>query len=157
MRFLADECLRVEIVAALRQAGHEVATVAPADTGASDEMVLARAMRERAILLTADKDFGKIAVARAGASPGVVLFRRSVADPAGAAARLLALVQERGDTLYGVHAVVTRAEAGCPRRRRPLGETRGLCWPAMGWPGVPSDACQIARLGGRRRARDGAS
>jgi hypothetical protein len=33
MRFLADECLHVEIVAALRQAGHEVATVAPADAG----------------------------------------------------------------------------------------------------------------------------
>ena len=43
MRFLADECLHVEIVAALRRAGHEVATVAPADTGASDEMVLERA------------------------------------------------------------------------------------------------------------------
>jgi predicted nuclease of predicted toxin-antitoxin system len=60
MRFLADECLRVEIVAALRQAGHEVATVAPADTGASDEMVLARAVRERAILLTADKDSARL-------------------------------------------------------------------------------------------------
>jgi hypothetical protein len=83
MRFLADECLHVEIVAALRQAGHEVATVAPADAGASDEAVLERALREHAILLTADKDFGEIAVGRAEAPPGVVLFRRSVADPAG--------------------------------------------------------------------------
>jgi predicted nuclease of predicted toxin-antitoxin system len=111
MRFLADECLHVEIVAVLRQAGHEVATVAPADTGASDEMVLERAARERAILLTADKDFGEIAVARGGASSGVVLFRRSVADPAGAAARLLRLIQKRGDSLYGLHAVVTPARA----------------------------------------------
>jgi predicted nuclease of predicted toxin-antitoxin system len=66
---------QMEMVAALREAGHEVAAVTPADAGASDEGVLERALRERAILLTADKDFGDIAVARAGASPGIVLFR----------------------------------------------------------------------------------
>jgi predicted nuclease of predicted toxin-antitoxin system len=54
MRFLADECLHVEIVAALRQAGHDVATIAPSETGALDEAVLGRAARDRAILLTAD-------------------------------------------------------------------------------------------------------
>ena len=115
MRFLADECLHVEIVAALREAGHEVATMAPADAGASDA-VLERALREPAILLTADKDFGDVAVGRAGASPGIVLFRRSVADPAGAAARLLAVIQEHGDALYGLHTMITPGRA----RVRPL-------------------------------------
>ena len=119
MRFLADECLHVEIVAALRQAGHDVATVAPADAGASNEAVFDRALRERAILLTADKDFGEIAVGRAGASPGVVLFRRSVADPAGAAARLLALVQEHGESLYGLHTVITPGRARVRRLDAP--------------------------------------
>ena len=74
MRFLADECLHVGIVAALRQAGHEVATIAPCDTGATDEAVLTRAARDRAILLTADKDFGEIAIARGAAASGIVLF-----------------------------------------------------------------------------------
>jgi len=55
MRFLADECLHVGIVVALRDAGHEVTTIAPSETGATDEVVLERASRERAILLTADK------------------------------------------------------------------------------------------------------
>ena len=81
MRFLADECLHVEIVAVLRQAGHEVATIAPSETGATDEAVLERAAGDRAILLTADKDFGEIAIARGAAASGIVLFRRSVADP----------------------------------------------------------------------------
>lgn len=111
MRFLADECLHIEIVAALRQAGHEVATVAPADAGASDEAVLERALRERAILLTADKDFGDVAVGRAAGSSGVVLFRRSVADPSGAAAQLLALIQEHGDSLYRLHTVIMPGRA----------------------------------------------
>ena len=124
MRFLADECLHVGIVVALRDAGHEVTTIAPSETGATDEVVLERASRERAILLTADKDFGEIAYARAAASSGIVLFRRSVADPAAAAARLLALIQKHGDALHDLHAVITPARArlrrlDAPRRTRP--------------------------------------
>jgi hypothetical protein len=124
MRFLADECLHIEIVAALRNAGHEVTTIAPRDAGATDEAVLGRAARERAILLTADKDFGEIAYTGAAESSGIVLFRRLVADPAGAAARLLGLIQEQGDALYGLHAVITPARArlrrlGAPNASRP--------------------------------------
>jgi predicted nuclease of predicted toxin-antitoxin system len=111
MRFLADECLHVGIVAMLRDAGHEVTAVASGDTGATDEVVLERALRERAVLLTADKDFGKIAVARGAASSGIVLFRRSVADPVGAAARLLALIQKHGTALHGLYAVITPARS----------------------------------------------
>ena len=119
MRLLADECLHVEIVAVLRQAGHEVATIAPSDTGASDEAVLERAAGHGAILLTADKDFGEIAIARAAAATGIVLFRRSVADPTGAAARLLALIEEQGDCLYDRYAVVTPAGARVRRLDAP--------------------------------------
>jgi predicted nuclease of predicted toxin-antitoxin system len=111
VRFLADECLHAGIVAALREAGHEVATVAPTDTGAAGEAVLARAACDRAILLTADKDFGEIAIARGATASGVVLFRRSVADPAKAAARLLALIEEHGESLRDLYAVVTPARA----------------------------------------------
>ena len=119
MRFLADECLHVDIVAALRQAGHEVATIAPRDMGATDEAVLERAAHDRAILLTADKDFGEIAIARGAAASGVVLFRRSAADPAGAAARLLALIEEHSDSLHHLYAVVTPARARVRRLDAP--------------------------------------
>jgi hypothetical protein len=40
-----------------------------------------------------------------------VLFRRSATDPAKAAARLLALLDEHGDSLYELYAVVTPARA----------------------------------------------
>jgi predicted nuclease of predicted toxin-antitoxin system len=108
-----------EIVAALRQAGHEVATVAPADAGASHEAVLERALRERRILLTADKDFGEIAVGRAGASPGVVLFRGLVADPAGAAGRLLKVIEEHDESLHGLQTVITPGRARVRRLDAP--------------------------------------
>jgi hypothetical protein len=50
MRFLADECLHVAIMAALRDAGHGVATIQGSDAGASDRMVLQRALKDRAIV-----------------------------------------------------------------------------------------------------------
>ncbi len=109
MRFLADECLHEEIVAALRDAGHEVATIASSGPGASDQVVLERAARNRNILLTADKDFGEIAIGRGARATGIVLFRRSAAYPLRAAARLLRLIEEHGDELHFYYAVITPA------------------------------------------------
>lgn len=124
MRFLADECVREEIVVALRTAGHEVATVASSDAGAPDQRVLEYAVRERAILLTADKGFGDIAIGRGMRASGIVLFRRSAGYPLRAAARLLRLIEEHGDDLYGYYAVITPARTrlrrleGSPSRSR---------------------------------------
>jgi predicted nuclease of predicted toxin-antitoxin system len=120
MRFLADECLREEIVAALRDAGHEVATIAGSQAGAPDELVLERAIRERAILLTADKDFGEITIGRGARASGVVLFRRSAAYPLRAVARLLRLIEEHGEELYLCYAVISPART----RLRRLGVSR---------------------------------
>jgi predicted nuclease of predicted toxin-antitoxin system len=124
MRFLADEYLHVQIVAVLREAGHEVATIAPGEAGTTDEAVLQRAAGDRAILLTADKEFGELAIARGAVASGVVLFRRSVTAPKTAAARLLALIEEHADGLYNLYAVVTPARArvrrlDAPRIARP--------------------------------------
>jgi predicted nuclease of predicted toxin-antitoxin system len=107
MRFLADECLHVAIVAALRRAGHEVATVQASDAGANDRAVLQRAVQDRAILLTADKDFGRIVIAQGGAASGIVLFRRSARRPDRAAARLLAAIDEHGERLHDLYLVIT--------------------------------------------------
>ncbi len=117
MRFLADECLHEEIAAIVREVGHEVGSVASTEAGATDELVLRRAASERVILLTADKDFGAIVVQRGALTAGVVLFRRSAAQPARAAARLLRLIEEQGEGLYGAYAVITPARA----RLRKLG------------------------------------
>jgi predicted nuclease of predicted toxin-antitoxin system len=107
MKFLADECLHVAIVAALRRAGHEVATVLADRAGSSDRVVLEHALRERAILLTADKDFGRIVIAQGSAASGVVLFRRSARHPDRAAARLIAAIDEQGERLHQLYVVVT--------------------------------------------------
>lgn len=49
-----------QIIERLRQDGHRVWYVAEMGPGISDDIVLASANREAALLLTADKDFGVI-------------------------------------------------------------------------------------------------
>jgi predicted nuclease of predicted toxin-antitoxin system len=124
MRFLADECLHEQIVAIVRETGHEVATIASIEAGATDELVLQRAASERAILLTVDKDFGEIVIKRGALSAGIVLFRRSAAQPVRSAARLLRLIEEQGEGLYAAYAVITPARARLRKLRRLAGQPR---------------------------------
>lgn len=55
MNFLADESVDRQIVERLRQDGHLVWYVAEMEPGISDDIVLASANQEAALLLTADK------------------------------------------------------------------------------------------------------
>jgi predicted nuclease of predicted toxin-antitoxin system len=56
----------------LRNAGHEVALVAdwPSDPG--DEIILAEAAADGRILITLDKDFGELVIARGQAHGGII-------------------------------------------------------------------------------------
>jgi predicted nuclease of predicted toxin-antitoxin system len=87
MRLLANENFPGLAVAALREAGHDVAWVHEDAPGTPDPEVRRRGQHERRILLTFDKDFGELAFRRgADASAGVVLFRVTLSSPEQAAA-----------------------------------------------------------------------
>lgn len=61
MKILADEHMPKVLLDALRQAGHEVITVVELGmAGAPDEEILQRARAENALILTEDKDFGRL-------------------------------------------------------------------------------------------------
>ena len=59
MKFFADECCDVGIVASLRKEGYDVIYALEEKPGLPDDMVLQRAYVERRILLTEDKDFAE--------------------------------------------------------------------------------------------------
>ena len=63
MQFIADESCDFAVVRELRAAGHDVIAVAELDAGIEDDVVTARALGERRVLLTEDKDFGQIVFA----------------------------------------------------------------------------------------------
>ena len=60
MDLVADESVERQIIMALRDAGHDVLSIAESDPGLPDDRVLALAARERAVLLTLDTDFGEL-------------------------------------------------------------------------------------------------
>ncbi|HVQ95429.1 MAG TPA: DUF5615 family PIN-like protein [Mycobacteriales bacterium] len=77
MKFLLDQNLSTQLADGLTQAGYDTAHVR--DRGlsrADDPTVLALALTEDRILISADTDFGGL-LARSGATgPSVILFRR---------------------------------------------------------------------------------
>lgn len=91
MRFLANENIPGDAVAALIKLGHDVA-------GSKDEEILARAVREDRVLLTFDQDFGELAW-RAGlpATCGIVLFRMPMPTATDVGAAIAARLNERTD------------------------------------------------------------
>ena len=75
MNLLADESCAGPVIYALREAGHDVVSIAEVAKGTVDELVMTRALNERRILITEDPDFGELVYAQRHSSAGVILVR----------------------------------------------------------------------------------
>lgn len=114
MQFLANENFPLDAVEAIRQAGHDVAWVRTDAPGSKDPEVLRRAVSERRVLLTFDKDFGNLAFQFGlPANCGIVLFRLQASSSAVLATLVVTALQSRTDWA-GQFSVV---EAGRIRMR----------------------------------------
>jgi predicted nuclease of predicted toxin-antitoxin system len=104
IRLLADENVPRPSVLRLRAAGIDV-TVAP--SGASDDETLARAAAENRILVTLDRDFGRLALSpRPQIPPGIVYIRGRTVHPESCGEALLALLRDPAVVLEGRFTVV---------------------------------------------------
>ena len=117
MRLLADEGVEAGIVARLRAEGHDVVYVAELAPGISDDAVLASAVADERLLLTADKDFGELVFRLRRAAHGVLLLRLAGLSQAAKAETVAAALREHGEEMAGAFAVVT---PGLVRVRRRL-------------------------------------
>ncbi|MBN8551175.1 MAG: DUF5615 family PIN-like protein [Deltaproteobacteria bacterium] len=75
MKFVADEDLDRQVVELLCRERHVVWYVAGMAPGASDHDMLNLANHEKAMLLTADKDFGELVFCQHLLDPSVILLR----------------------------------------------------------------------------------
>lgn len=76
MRLLADENIPGASVSWLRGRGHDVAAIAVIEPGASDHTVLARAAAESRVLLTFDRDYGRLIWLEGLPPPPALLYCR---------------------------------------------------------------------------------
>lgn len=81
VRFLLDENVPIEVVAALAASGHDAERL-PVSMRASDDIaVLAYAATERRVLVTLDTDFGALVFLHGRPPPpGIVLIRMSAVE-----------------------------------------------------------------------------
>lgn len=77
MRFLIDNSLSPLVAQGLQEAGHDVVHVRDLNMQrAADEEIMARALRERRVVVAADTDFGTLLAWGKGQGPSVIVFRR---------------------------------------------------------------------------------
>ncbi len=115
MNLLADESVDRQIVERLRRDGHRVVYVAETEPGMSDEAVLAAARREKALLLTADKDFGEIVHRQRLHTYGIVLIRLAGVSSERKAEWVALAIREHADELKEAFTVL--APGMCRIRR----------------------------------------
>ncbi len=107
MKFLVDESVDKPIVEHLRKDGHVVLYVLEMEPGISDDEVIQRANQERALLLTADKDFGELVFQQGRIAYGIVLIRLAGLSPQLKAELVSIAVKEHAGELTHNFAVIT--------------------------------------------------
>jgi predicted nuclease of predicted toxin-antitoxin system len=116
VQIVADESVLGYVVRALRADGHTVEYISETAPGSPDPNILDRAAAMRAVLLTADKDFGELVIRLRRASHGVVLYRLADLSREGQIEAVLAAFRDFGDQLRDSFAVVVPGTV----RLRPL-------------------------------------
>ncbi|MEX0780287.1 MAG: DUF5615 family PIN-like protein [Balneolales bacterium] len=75
MKFLADECCDVKLVAQMHKAGFDVLHILENQPGLVDDDLLDKAYTEQRILITEDKDFGELVYRLNKPAYGIILLR----------------------------------------------------------------------------------
>jgi len=108
MRFIANENIPGPIIQALRDLGHDVASVRASMPGADDRVVLAHAQAEQRIVVTSDTDFGELAFrSRIPVECGVILVRLDWTNPDADNQVVINALTSR-ESWSGIFAVVER-------------------------------------------------
>jgi len=114
---LCDEGVDHPIVEQLRRDGFEVLYVAEMSPGIPDEEVLAEANQRRALLITADKDFGELVFRQGKIATGVLLLRLAGRTEEEKIIAVSAVLREHGAEMVGAFSVLSRGRV----RIRPRG------------------------------------
>lgn len=99
MRFLADESCDSAVVRALRTAGFDVLSISESTPRAEDSEVIGLALREERIVLTEDKDFGRLVYSHGQETLGVIFLRFPTSARRQISKDVVNLVKQQGEKL----------------------------------------------------------
>jgi predicted nuclease of predicted toxin-antitoxin system len=116
MKFLADAHISVQMVAMLRDLGHDCLDSAAIPSRMSDVEVLLLAASETRALITSDKDFGELVFVHTIPCPGVVLIRVAMSDETDRVAHVRSVWPAVVSRLPGSFVTITTSNV----RSRPL-------------------------------------
>ena len=107
MNIFADENIPQQIVTQLRAEGHQVEYVTQQ---VEDRIILENAYKQQALLITSDKDFGRLVLDESKPTAGVLLLRVSRTIPIRDRARILVdVLRHRQNELQGAFTTLTEA------------------------------------------------
>lgn len=109
MRFLANENFPLFSARLLISQGYEVSCISEDMPGAKDLEILQRAIAEKLVILTFDRDYGELIYRYNSPLPeGLIFFRFRPATPEEPAEILLRMIKEGSVSLAGKFTVVER-------------------------------------------------
>ncbi len=117
MNLLADEGVDRPIVERLRQDGHSVLYIAEMSPGIDDDVILAQANANNALLLTLDKDFGELVFRQGLIHAGVVLIRLSGLYPATKAQIVATVLRDHDTELLDAFSVIAPGSVRIRKRQ----------------------------------------
>ncbi|NWG04539.1 MAG: DUF5615 family PIN-like protein [Syntrophaceae bacterium] len=106
IRFLADESCDFAVVRALRRAGFDVLCISESSPRTEDSEVIRFALHEGRILLTEDKDFGRLVYSHGHDTLGVIFLRFPTFARREISRDVLNLVKQKGEKLVGSFVTV---------------------------------------------------
>jgi predicted nuclease of predicted toxin-antitoxin system len=109
MRFLVDECTGPRLAEWLSREGYEVFSVYDLARGTEDDYLIQKAFEEDWILITNDKDFGKLIYREGRPHRGVVFLRLRDEVFANKIAVMKTLLEEYSERLADQFVVVTES------------------------------------------------
>ena len=108
MKFLADENFEPQFVERLRSEGYEVIFLEEYEAGIEDGRMLEIAVRENAVVITNDKDFGELVFRHSQNSKGVILLRLYDLRLAERIKITIKAIRERGAELENAFTVISK-------------------------------------------------
>ncbi len=118
MRFLVDECTGPVVASWLRENNHEVFSVFDEARGIDDDTIILKALQEKWILITNDKDFGEKVFRDNRLHKGIILLRLEDERSSFKIQVLSQLFQSYADRLEDSFVVVTEKQVRFARLHR---------------------------------------